>query len=242
MVELKALTFDYWNTLMVQDVAAGRRLRRSMIIETLDRLGYTVDPELIDAGFDAAANQFHNAWKAGEQFVLADGVAVLRRFLGTSSQHDDELIATWIRCGHQLELTPVEPDLGATLAALSARGLALGIICDVGLMPSPVLLEHLERHDLRRHFVHCSFSDEVGFYKPASEIFAHSHAGLGVEDPAQSLHIGDLRRTDVAGARTAGSVSARYRGVVDDDGIDEGSQHAEADYVVTSHAELLDLV
>lgn len=238
VAELKAITFDFWNTLVIQDIEAGRTLRKSMLLETLSSLGYSVEPPLVDAAFEVVAESFHTAWKAGEQFVLPDGVAVLREVVGADAAHDAELGATWFRCGEALDLRLVEDNLGETLAEISARGIAIGIICDVGLIPSTVLLSHLERLGIQQFFDHWSFSDDVDYYKPAPEIFAHSHAGLGVSDAASSLHIGDLRRTDVGGARSFGAVSARYRGVFDDTDNDL----PEADHVVTSHAELLDLL
>ena len=54
------------------------------------------------------------------------------------------------------------------------------------------------------------FSDEAGVPKPHPRIFAHTLEALGVA-PDATVHVGDLRRTDVAGARAAGmgTVSAR---------------------------------
>ena len=54
-------------------------------------------------------------------------------------------------------------------------------------------------------------------YKPAPEIFEHALAGLGGVDPAEAAHVGDLRRTDIAGARAMGILALRYRGVNDDE-------------------------
>ena len=65
-------------------------------------------------------------------------------------------------------------------------------------------------------------------------------AGLGGVDPAEAAHIGDLRRTDVAGARGIGMRAVRYRGVFDDPGrADDGSDQVEGDAVIDDHADLL---
>jgi FMN phosphatase YigB (HAD superfamily) len=50
-------------------------------------------------------------------------------------------------------------------------------------------------------------------------------------------HIGDLRRTDIAGARGAGWKSIRYIGFFDDQ-----SDLPEADHVVKAHGDLLELL
>ena len=118
------------------------------------------------------------------------------------------------------------------LRELHGAGIRLGIICDVGMTPSRALRDNLEHHGVLSLFEHWSFSDDVGAYKPAPEIFRHALAGLGVTDPARAAHVGDRRRTDVAGARAAGMVAVRYTGAVDDpavDGLPEG------DHVLDDH-------
>jgi putative hydrolase of the HAD superfamily len=97
-----------------------------------------------------------------------------------------------------------------------------------------VLREHLIRHGVLPLFDHWSFSDEVGAYKPSPVIFEHALAGLGGPTPERVAHVGDLRRTDVAGARAMGMTAIRYAGIFDDDSADQ----PEADHVVTDHADL----
>ncbi len=94
-------------------------------------------------------------------------------------------------------------------------------------------------------FDHWSFSDDVGYYKPAPEIFEHALAGLGGPAPAQVAHVGDLRRTDVGGAQAMGMIAVRYRGVFDDsdpttDPRDKAPPPPEGDLVIDDHAELID--
>ena len=79
---------------------------------------------------------------------------------------------------------------------------------------------------LYNHLGSLAFSDEVGVYKPEPEIFRVALAGLGVDNPVGAIHVGDLRRTDVAGARALGMTTVRFRGVVDDEG------GPEADHVI----------
>ena len=55
--------------------------------------------------------------------------------------------------------------------------------------------------------------------------------------PEQAAHVGDLRRTDVAGARGVGMRSIRIRWHHDDT-----SEHPEADAVVDSYRHLLDVL
>ncbi|MBI2708240.1 MAG: hypothetical protein HYX34_00885, partial [Actinobacteria bacterium] len=57
------------------------------------------------------------------------------------------------------------------------------------------------------------------------------------DDPRATAHVGDLRRTDVAGAQALGILAVRYSGVFDDPPPPDGPP-VEADHVIADHAEL----
>jgi len=136
---------------------------------------------------------------------------------------------------HPLPTEHIEECLGT----LRAAGIRIGIICDVGLEPSTTLRRFLDGHGLLGYFDHWSFSDEVGTFKPDPAIFHHALDGLGGADPRDAAHIGDLRRTDVAGAMALGITAVRYTGVFDDKGkADDGTADVEADIVLADHADL----
>jgi FMN phosphatase YigB (HAD superfamily) len=59
---------------------------------------------------------------------------------------------------------------------------------------------------------------------------------LGAE-PGEAVHIGDLRRTDIAGAQALGMRSVRYRGLADDP-----NPGPEADFVTGDHRDLPELI
>ena len=80
------------------------------------------------------------------------------------------------------------------------------------------------------------FSNEEGVPKPNPRVFHAALEALGVAS-ADAVHVGDLRRTDVAGARGVGMGSIRIRQVHDD-----RSDHPEADAVADSHRHLLEIL
>jgi HAD superfamily hydrolase (TIGR01549 family) len=131
--------------------------------------------------------------------------------------------------------TPLDlaPGIEACLDALRTSGLRLGIVSDVGMTGAPVLRARLERCGLLDRFDAWGFSDETGWFKPSPEAFLPVLGSLGVGDPSRVAHVGDSRRTDVAGALALGMTAIRYTGFRDDpeDGPD-------ATHVVASHAEL----
>ncbi len=195
---------------------------------------------VLTRGYDAAWASWHDGWQANRQFTGADGAHticdVLERTFADSpavAGLRSQLCEAFARQSEGAELNLVD-GVADTLAGLSTRGARLGIICDVGFTASPILLAHLERHGILKFFDHWSFSDEVGVYKPHPAIFQHALTGLGGPDPARSVHVGDRRRTDVAGAQAAGMRAVRITTAYND--TDDGPP---GDVVISSYEELL---
>ena len=231
---LDAITFDFWDTLVRADTSATRVQRRIAIARVLSSHGHHHDDSAIDAAFDEAWNRFDASWARGEQFTGEHAAHTVLEVLG----HDDGpvrdgVVEAYLEAPRSMRLRLTD-NLVPTIVALKDAGLRIGIVCDVGLTPSGVLRHYLADHGVLELFDHWSFSDEVGTYKPDPAIFQHALEGLGGIEPGRAAHIGDLRRTDVAGALGMGMLALRYRGVTDDD----PSHGPEADHVVDDHAQL----
>jgi putative hydrolase of the HAD superfamily len=231
---IAGITFDYWNTLIrvPPDTEWGDRLEAWVAI--LHEHGHRPTREEVEAAFDHMREAHDADWRANRLHGAADAVDAFLAKLAYEVPPDgvERLVAVIAEIADNTEVEPTE-GIGEVLAELHRDGVRIGIVCDVGLTPSTVLRERLERFDLLRYFHHWSFSDEVGVYKPHPAIFEHALAGLGVEAGA-AAHVGDLRRTDVAGARAMGMVTVRYSGAHDD----PETEHPEADHVVTHHRDL----
>lgn len=232
---ITCVTFDYWRTLLWESGTALRDGRVALWVDLLRRKGVHTSAEDVVAAHEAAFQLASTSWRRGVQYTAEDAVREMTARLGLPAQGDlaDSLAESFSFAGLQTELHVAE-GLEECLVALTSRGIRLGIVCDVGLTPSPVLREHLARRGLLEHFHSWSFSDEVGHYKPSEDIFRHALQGLECK-AGSAAHVGDLRRTDVAGAQRAGLLAVRYRGVYDD--VDDS--FPEADRVVSSYDELL---
>lgn len=249
-----AITFDYWDTLVVAPRPVDVRGRRvDAIFEVLEARDVVLEADDIDAALTAVVRVFNENWAANRQFTYVEAVALLVEFLGLDPDEDllVDLVDTFVAQSAAAEVA-LTPNIEPTLERLLEIDVPVAIICDVGLAPSSVLRGHLARHGVLDLFDWWSFSDEVGVYKPDPAIFRHALDGLEIDDPARVAHVGDLRRTDVAGARAMGMTSVRYRGSNDDTGADrhqpsaevpepttEDPGLAEADHVIDDHADLL---
>ncbi len=232
---LEAVTFDFWQTLMSEVPGHLTGERRAAWARILADAGVDVSSEALTDAFARSWSTYEASWIAGRQYLAADaaGDIMSRLGIGTGTATGRALTTAMVEAGRDVDLLPA-PGIRACLRDLRTAGIRVGIVCDVGMTGSPILLSHLERHGLLEWFDHWSFSDVVGHYKPDPRIFRHALDGLGGVDPAGAAHVGDRLRTDVAGALGMGMVAVRYKGLFDDPA--EG--FAEATHVLSAHAEL----
>jgi FMN phosphatase YigB (HAD superfamily) len=236
MTELEAVTFDYWQTLLWEEPGGLQSGRVAAWAGLFEEAGIAVPAETLDAAHGSAFELASVSWKAGRQYTAEHAGRHVVEHLGIEVPRDvaEAVVEAFSSAGRQTVLHVTE-GLEEVLQALREQGVKVGIVCDVGLTPSPVLRDHLAERGLLRYFDAWAFSDEVGEYKPSRAPFEHVLAALGVDDPTRAAHTGDNRRTDVGGARGMGMTSVRYTGVFDD-----LSDHPEADVMVASHREMLE--
>lgn len=232
---VEAVTFDFWNTLMWEEPGSLREKRLEVWARALADAGSAVDPDRLAGAHDAAHLAYVDSWTAGRQFRVEEAIDQMLAELDGSLVGDarQALVEGFSDAGRCAAIHP-SPGVRECLEALRGAGVRIGIICDIGLTPSPVIVELLERYRLHQFFDAMVFSDRVGYYKPAREVFEHALAALGGVRPERAIHVGDRRRTDVGGAKAMGMTSVRYTGAYED----HHSLGPDADYVT---ADLMDL-
>ena len=230
---LAAVTFDFWNTLF--EPVGGHEARLAGRRELLAEVRPDLPEDAADGLLAEAAQANDAAWRRGEHF---GGTGVVRHVFAAVGI--DLSVPAAERFVELVEDPPGEPPrvvpgARATLVELHASGIRLGIVSDTGYRPGRVLRRLLAEDGLLDLFTldALAFSDEVGVPKPNPAIFQRALAGLGVE-PGAAAHVGDLRFTDVAGARRLGMATVRLTAANDDQ--DPGP---EADLVVASYADLI---
>jgi FMN phosphatase YigB (HAD superfamily) len=235
-VALEAVTFDYWQTLLWEEPGGLQSGRVAAWAGLFEEAGIALPPGGLDEAHASAFELASASWRAGRQYTAEHAGRHVVERLGVQVPPDvaEAVIEAFSSAGSDTVLH-VTDGLEQVLRTLRDCDIKVGIVCDVGLTPSPVLREHLERRGLLQYFDAWAFSDEVGEYKPGRRPFEHVLAAMNVGDPTRAAHTGDNRRTDVAGARGMGMTAVRYTGVFDDT-----SDHPEADIVVSSHAEMLE--
>ena len=209
-----AVTFDFWNTLF-RSGEGGQPARARRLAPWLRASEAAVQAALVE-GFERHVAE----WRAGRHWGAREFARVLLGRFSVDGPFDrlDELTRLIEISGVGLGEHPVD---GAREAVekLRGAGVKLGVISDTGFSPGRVLRGLLGRAGLLHRFERAAltFSDEVGVPKPNPRIFRAALDGLGVE-PKHAVHVGDLRATDVAGARAVGMGSVRFMGCYNDGG------------------------
>jgi FMN phosphatase YigB (HAD superfamily) len=234
---VKAVTFDFWNTIACEPPGTMAEARRRAVAAACEACDVEVEAELIAASLEKVTSSYHQSWSAGTHFHPREGAEMLIRALGIEGAAREMVAEAFLTAGRGASLE-LSPDIRPCLAALVAREIRLGIVCDVGFAGGELLRDFLDREGLLEHFSGWAFSDEVGHYKPSPQIFEEALDALGAQ-AVEAVHVGDLRRTDIAGARGIGMRTVRYRGLNDDAGADGGG---DAEFVLDSHRNLPDLI
>jgi putative hydrolase of the HAD superfamily len=131
-------------------------------------------------------------------------------------------------------LTAVPPPLldGANLGirALASR-FKLAVISDTGFASGRAQNRLLAQDGLLQFFSATVYSVDVGHAKPRPEPFLRALELLGAS-AGDAIHVGDIERTDVAGARAVGMRALRLDQV-------RSNGSSEAEYVATSFPEVV---
>lgn len=230
---VRAVTFDFWQTLFVP---GGGVAGRAEAVKALVGQRRPDLPEAeVEGALRAATEENNRRWRSGAHFgsagILGHIVATLGLDLDAAER---ERLVELIEDPPLDREIPVVPGAPDAVRRLKQRGLRLGIVSDTGLRPGRLLRRQLAEAGILECFepAALAFSDEVGVPKPHPLIFEAALRGLDVP-PSEAVHVGDLRFTDVAGARGVGMRVIRFNGWADDP--EEGP---EADAVVSSYGEL----
>ena len=231
----RAVTFDCWQTLIFEE---SWEIAHGMRVAALENAAHSAGLELVsgEAGraFDAAWGRHMQLW-ADE---VASGAREVAHWaleevgLEPEGPYFASLLKAFEEASHSGRVQRVEGAL-ETLTRLEAAGVGCALICDTGLTPGRVVRELLDRHGLLTKLQATIFSDEWSLPKPHPQVFEAALDALGIV-ARHAVHVGDLRRTDVAGARAVGMGTIRIKAAHDDNSALE-----EADHVADSHADVL---
>ncbi len=212
---IKAITFDFWQTLYADSPELNEKrsaLRISLCDKFLTERGYSCSTEDIAIGFEAAYAHVHELWYEHRGVPVSECMVRLTDTLQIhlDASEMESLIESVGMAFFEARPTLV-PHAKAVLARLASK-YQLAVISDAGLTPGRLLRRLMEGDGILDHFAVQTFSDETPHTKPVVVQFHSTLASLSVK-PAEAVHIGDIVRTDIVGAKNAGMKAIRFSGV-----------------------------
>ena len=232
---IRAVTFDLWNTLLENKDFTELRINslRSSLEDEGIHLPYS---ELLRA-YEKASEYYRREWELNHSQL-----SVEKRVEHIFSELEIPFTADLKRSvidsfmnAFVVDPPALKEGVRETLEALHEE-YKMGIISDMGVTPGSIIRDHLEGHELLHHFTSTVFSDEVGYCKPDPKVFEKALNELKAR-PEEAVHVGDLLRTDVAGAKGIGMKA----GWVSDTG-DYPHGDYSPDFVIKRLPELLDVI
>ncbi len=223
---IKAITFDFWDTLVFDDSDEPKRAAQGLGSKAETRLQLltaeirqhhpAITPEQVAAAFAYANGRYNHYWKN-----LRVTPSVAARLSEAYTWMGIDLTPGFHELVRAVEFMEVEispdflPGVPETLATL-AQSCKLGIISDTIHTPGRGLRQILQRAGLLSYFSHWLFSDEAGAAKPDPAVFEKAAAGLGVAYD-ELVHVGDRESNDIAGPLAMGMKAILITAAVDRD-------------------------
>ncbi len=231
---LRALTFDYWDTLYEGGALPERvALRRTAVGALLGAYGRALPEQQLRALYEASGQEAERWWSEEQRGYTTDERLrwILERAAVTPRDGCEHVAAAADAVDNALLMLPpaMLPGAWQMLRTLHRR-YTLAVISDTGFASGRAQDRLLEKDAARKFFTTAVYSMDVGYAKPRAEIFQAAVDALHVP-PEQILHIGDNERTDVRGALAAGFRAIRLD-VIRDNGP------SEAEFVARTFEEL----
>lgn len=251
---LEALTFDFWDTIAIDDSDEAKRAALGLPSKANARMQLFVDhivrryPQIgaahAAAAYRHANDRFRREWHENHR---TPGVTTRLSYAfehlgllpppGRYTQLVRE-IDDLVRDIEMMEIR-IPPDFAPGVhnaLYLLSRDYRLGIISDTIHTHGRGLRNLLDRQGLLQYFSCFIFSDEIGVSKPSVEVFLQAAMQLDTP-PSRIAHVGDRESNDVEGPLSLGIRAILFTGV-----IDRGSDRTRAHSVCRHYSDLPELV
>ncbi len=232
-----AVTFDCWGTLLFQhDPTSVYKQRIDAVQRAAVKHGVHESRTTLRLALDHAWRQhwdkLHEATQSGPVEISS---WALEELSISDSNTSFQLATEFIEIAVESDIAVLE-SAGVTLELLASAGIRRALICDTGFCPGEGVRTILRQVGLLDLLEIQIFSDEIGVPKPHASMFRAALDPLKAL-PSESVHVGDMLRTDIAGARELGMGTVRIR-----DQHDDQSDQPEADAVADDHSHLREIL
>ena len=213
MSNIKAITFDLWDTLVVDDSDENKRAelglrtkfdeRRHLLWDALNNEDQ-ISLETVQLAYNVGDAAFNKVWKEHHiTWTIDHRLKVILNGLGR--ELEEASFNKVVRAHEEMEVD-IPPDAmpgASSVLERLANQYKLCIVSDAIVSPGKCLRKILENHGLAKPFSGYAFSDEVGRSKPHRVMFGSAAEQLGVKIE-EMVHVGDRDHNDVKGPQRLG--------------------------------------
>lgn len=209
---IKVITFDFWNTIF--DSSNGRErnsVRKNTIIEEIQKL----NPELefdVDTLLKSAWEYFNHNWI--NEHKTPSSMEMVKFFWKQLALNENSVAQNRIATVFEESVLYYPPQLNESVSQAIeelSKNYKLAIVSDTGFSPGRILKSLLNTESILHFFSAFSFSDETNTSKPHPKAFQTILSALNCL-PHNAVHIGDIERTDIAGAKAVGMKAIKFTG------------------------------
>ena len=247
-MKMKLITIDFWNTLFNAESGDMSRnnSRNKVLINTLNDLGISIDKNKFDIVLQKSWEYYTHCWI--NEYRTPSATEILNFIWkemdlakGISPDNNDKAfkyIVNFFENAIILFPPDLEPGAKEAIIKLSSK-YKLAIVSDTGFSPGKIVNELLIDLDIKKYFSAFSYSDETGVAKPHPKSWTTILDDLNIL-PAEAIHIGDIDRTDIEGAKNIGMKAIRYDGCVDKNILHLRYDNSLADFIANSWNDIVE--
>lgn len=237
MTEITTVTFDLWQTLLLDNRELGlarARMRLEGARDALARFGEEYELEHIREAYRACYRQCRQVREQHLDVSFREQVEIFVNnispdLVGRLDRNTLEEIVRVYADSFLVHPPAAHADALTVLRDLKAMGLGLGLISNTGMTPGSTFRTYLDQQGMLGYFDTLTFSDEVRLAKPGNEIFLMTLRAMGAS-PAQTVHVGDHVINDVMGAKRSGMKTVWIMGFYERE--DPSNRESEPDVAV----------
>jgi len=215
-MSITVVTIDFWNTLFDSTGGAPRNeARQQALRDAIQNAGLACSEEDLNHAYKGIWGYFDHHWLNNRRTPTSEEMVREICRQANVELHDRAIldVADLFSQGVLDHPPALLPGVRAALEFLSSRA-RLALISDTAFSPGSILRQLMEMNDIARFFSAYVFSDETGVAKPHPDAFLYALNKLEGH-PSSSLHIGDIERTDIIGAKSLGMKAVLYKGEPD---------------------------
>ena len=211
MSSIEAITFDLWQTLILDERELGRtRTRRRLegSLEALNAAGYDFSFDKLQEAHRACFRTCRVIHNQEKDVTFDEQVSIFIDNIDKNlSQRLDPQVTSRISYCYAEAFFDFPPPVvsGAyeVLKEINNMGYRVGMISNTGMTPGRLFRRYLAQHKILDFFQALTFSDEVMLCKPSTRMFHMTLDELGTT-PDKAVHVGDHVANDILGGNRAG--------------------------------------